>query len=650
MEPTTFALQSTLNLAITWIVTWMPRLLILATTLYILRRTSKRLQYVGEGEQLLVKTVSGKIVHDGPVIIFPSLLTTLSYKKRKGISLSALQYVLVQDSVTGAKTIQSGPNMLLLGPYDVPGTVTNATVLDSRSSLVILDSKTGARRLVIGPLTFIPGPYESIQSREKCISLHANQYILVENTLSGAIKIAKGEQTVWIQPHEKHLGVKEAFSLDGDQQVRLRDTVTGNIRCVRGPKLVFPEATEEVLGSSNAGTKETAIHLLKWEYCHIQDRQTGKVRVVRGEQSIHLGPNDVLTQKKKRAYVIDTMHAVLVRDRETGCQELIQEPQLFVPTAEQEVMEIRNRICLTSNQAVILKDSDGNHHIRFGKEQDLSSFFLPPHWETVTLMWSRGRRREKRDLAITIFDTRPQYMSFEFNCRTSDNVEMVLEGTFFWEVEDIAAMLRFTGDAPGDVCAHARSCFIQLISKVTLQQFMEEFNDIALKAAQSDDSFYTQRGIKIHSLEVTRYACADQSTAIILEQIIAETTNRMNRLSCQESENEVKLAQLHGEEEQENAKTSVLHIQQMHSIEMAKSQGTAEAERCLAFLQKIEDGQSGEGSDASDEGVIGRSSKELAEELWHALRKAEAIKNVSSGTATVYFPPKDAGLVLEHRK
>ena len=112
-------------------------------------------------------------------------------------------------------------------------------------------------------------------------------------------------------------------------------------------------------------------------------------------------------------------------------------------------------------------------------------------------MWSRGRRREKRDLAITIFDTRPQYMSFEFNCRTSDNVELVLEGTFYWEVVSIAAMLRFTSDAPGDVCAHARSCFIALISKVTLQEFMEKFNEIALQAGHADDSFYVQRGIKI---------------------------------------------------------------------------------------------------------------------------------------------------------
>ena len=29
------------------------------------------------------------------------------------------------------------------------------------------------------------------------------------------------------------------------------------------------------------------------------------------------------------------------------------------------------------------------------------------------------------------------FMSFEFNCRTADNVELVLEGTLFWEIKDI---------------------------------------------------------------------------------------------------------------------------------------------------------------------------------------------------------------------
>ena len=115
-------------------------------------------------------------------------------------------------------------------------------------------------------------------------------------------------------------------------------------------------------------------------------------------------------------------------------------------------------------------------HFRYGSSisgggDGERSFFLPPYWEEVSLRWSRGRRRERRDLSITIFDVRPQvgttgykihtdsgdqtihevicirpslspppcrsaiqYMSFEFNCRTSDNVEMILEGTFFWEV------------------------------------------------------------------------------------------------------------------------------------------------------------------------------------------------------------------------
>jgi len=43
-------------------------------------------------------------------------------------------------------------------------------------------------------------------------------------------------------------------------------------------------------------------------------------------------------------------------------------------------------------------------------------------------------------------------MSFEFNCRTSDNVELVLEGSFFWEIVDLKEMLSFTNDTTGDVC------------------------------------------------------------------------------------------------------------------------------------------------------------------------------------------------------
>merc|ERR1711979_50395 len=133
------------------------------------------------------------------------------------------------------------------------------------------------------------------------------------------------------------------------------------------------------------------------------------------------------------------------------------------------------------------------------------------------------------------------YMQFEFTCRTKDNVELLLEGTFFWEVVDLPLMVKNTGDTSGDICAHARSQFIKHVARVTLKEFMDDLATIALKVYQEDKEFYRTRGVKVHSLEVTRYQCADESTSVVLQQIIQETTNRMNRLSQAESENEVKV-------------------------------------------------------------------------------------------------------------
>merc|ERR1712093_282594 len=96
---------------------------------------------------------------------------------------------------------------------------------------------------------------------------------------------------------------------------------------------------------------------------------------------------------------------------------------------------------------------------------------------------------------------------------------------------------------------------------VTLKEFMEELHAIGHKVHNDDKSFYEQRGIAINSLEVTGYRCADASTSQILEQIIQETTNRMNRLSQAESESEVKLFKMQGQIEQEQLNSSLLEIQ-----------------------------------------------------------------------------------------
>jgi len=416
------------------------------------------------------------------------------------------------------------------------------------------------------------------------------------------------------------------------------DPNTGAIKVHRGEQTVLPEPTEELLD----GKKMTAVELKVQEFIKVTDQSTGEIRVERGPSVVFLGPNDrFLGSGKKDSIEVDDEHAVLVRDKATGQLKLITEKQLFFPSANEVIEEVREKISLADHEAVMVKDEAGNYTFHYGNEEKAKqagtprSFFLSPHCEIVTLCWSRGRRREHRDLRIQRFDTRAQYMSFEFNCRTSDNVELVLEGTFFWQVTSMPLMMATTGDAPGDICNHARSQFIRYVSRVTLKEFMEELHAIGHKVHTDDKSFYEQRGISINSLEVTGYHCADPSTSAILEQIIQETTNRMNRLSQAESESEVKLFAMQGQIDQEKLNTELLEIQNRHAQEEALIGGTCEADKAKAFLDGL----------SKDVPNVEHRLK-----MWQMLRKADALESVTQGEAKVFFTPSDTKLTIEARE
>ena len=94
---------------------------------------------------------------------------------------------------------------------------------------------------------------------------------------------------------------------------------------------------------------------------------------------------------------------------------------------------------------------------------------------------------------------------------------------------------------------HARSALIQAVSSVTLETFMASFNTIVSEAAETDVAFYEGRGVRLHGLEVVRFECVDGKTAGVLQEIIQETTNRINRLQKQKSENEVEAERLHSQ-------------------------------------------------------------------------------------------------------
>lgn len=514
---------------------------------------TSRIKFIDKDEQLIIEGLTEQTVINGPKVAFLPLFIK-ACEVKKALSLGPMDYCVTKNILSGEKSVQVGPKILFLQPYDI---IVKQHGLEKRSA----------------------------------ISLKANEYVRVQDNCTGKVRVERGEQ--------------------------------GCI--VPGPNEVWMD-----------GGKCQAMDLQVFEYVKVQDKRTGVVRTERGEKLVFLSEFEEFMGTKKAAVEVDEETSVLVRNKRNGQQRLVTEKALFVPSSDEEILEVRPLIKLADYEACIVRDKTGKDNFYFGRNDEERSFFLPPHSEIVKLLWSRGRRRERRDLTIKTIDLRPMYMSFEFNCRTNDNVELVLEGSFFWEIVDLQAMIQYTNDTTGDICNHARSRFIELVSKVTLQDFMLQFNVIAEKVHQNDDSdFYEQRGVKIHSLEVTGYHCAEQSTAQILEEIIQETTNRMNRLQQQESENEVQLKQIRGDIEEEKARRELLDIQTSNSNAKSKMEGLAESERVKSFLQEL--------GDSFPDMDMATKIK-----LWSTLRKEDALRAVSQGNTKLYFTPKDANLSIEN--
>lgn len=245
-------------------------------------------------------------------------------------------------------------------------------------------------------------------------------------------------------------------------------------------------------------------------------------------------------------------------------------------------------------------------------------------------------------------------------------------------------MVRKTADPRGDVYHHARSALIQSVSGVTLETFMSSFNALVSAAGQTDAQFYEERGVRLHALEVTSYACKDQAQADILQQIIRETTNRINSLQKQKSLSEIErerlqnelalersrqeLAQLKVENEhkialQTQTKDDAVAAQKLaaetllekgrHSLSLAKAEndrrraaGTGDAEG-LRFARSIHRffGELNE--------TLSSSSETLSVYKWLGAQQArtdqleKSTKNLGQGTAKLFLTPADLNLKLQ---
>jgi len=585
-------------------------------------------------EQAVVEKFSETVVINGPGVKIVNPLGYIKSKKRAAEMLSTVEYLYVKDGVNGKERVERGPQLLFLGAYDTVTLRDKATTLSKTEYLVVEDRLTGEKSLVKGPRVWYPsGPFDHYSGTKSAIALQDDEYVRIKDKSTGQRWVQKGKAMIFLEPTWELVGgTRKALTLKSFEYVRLLNSLTGKVTVHRGEQIVVPGPDEELLD----GDKLEAIDLKVDEYVRVEDKQSSEIRVVRGAERVFLGPNErTLDGGKQKAVQVDDERAVLVRDLQSGQLSLFTDKTLFVPGPTEAIEEVRQKIRLSSHEALITKDKHGQLIFHYGNveknAEQPTAFFLPPHEEVVQLWWSSGLRREKRDLCIQVFDCRAQYMWFEFDCRTSDNVELVLEVTMFWEVVDLPKLVRATGNLPGDIFNQARSQFIKHVAKVTLKAFMEELHTISETVHQGDYAFYESRGVKIFSLEVTRYKCSEQRTSEVLQQIIEETTNRLNRLSQAESENEVKIFRMQGQIEQEKLNNELLEIQHRHTHDEARVAGSAEAARAAAFMEGLAE-------------TVPKPEERMA--MWQVLRKTDALSVVSEGGGNLYYTPNDVDLSI----
>mmetsp|Transcript_47411 Transcript_47411/g.110521 ORF Transcript_47411/g.110521 Transcript_47411/m.110521 type:complete len:594 (-) Transcript_47411:132-1913(-) len=541
-------------------------------------------------EQIVVKSDNGWWSREGP---WRGLIDPAKKKElRSATLLQETDYARVAHVRTGTRRVVEGPTLLFADAYENVELVAQKVVLEEKDYCRIRNIRNGTVKTLGGPTIYVPGAYEEIELTAAKPLLEPLQYALVKDSQTGIMRTVHGPQLFFPGPFDVLEGIHDKLVLQRHQYARLIDERTGTERVIVGPATVVPEANERV-------------------------------------------PSGV-----QNGVYVDTDTAVLTLTRTTAQQRLVKAGGVFIPGAYEEVLEERPLIHVEPHEAMVVRDTNGSFTV-FSGAPDGTAFFLPPYTTVWEMQWSTYNGRDEPGSFRTVreIDLRVQMLFFKYEVRTSDNVKLLLEGSIFWQVKDVGKLINTTQDPEGDVWHHSRSALMQAVSRSELDTFMSGFNSIVKEAfdVQAVDSFYKDRGVEVQSMEVTKYAPVDADTAAVLQQIIRETTNRINRLQVQESDNEVAAAKLAADIALEEQRTQFIEAQADNERLLAENQGEAGGVQLAREASTFIDGL--ESSVDSLEDRI---------DLYRMHKKMEAqqadVASIANGQGTLFMTASDISL------
>lgn len=593
---------------------------------------------VTDQEQVLYIKATKREVRNGPFseIIWPHQ----RHEKRKAVRIAQQEYAVVKHEREQTLRHVEGPNLVFLGAYDKLESVEKKIALQKREYIRLVDKLTGSERVVAGPAILVPKASEVWpKGVETCIVVGATNAVITVDTTTGMKRLVRKKGHLVPSPYEEIVKEQQAVLLEPTDYAIVKDLLTGETRNEVGPQQLQQGPYEMILNE----TKKLVLE--KDEYVRLLDEQQGTERIVQGPSMLVPSPTETFSDGIQESVKINSQTAVLVLSRQNGQQRLETSRGVFVPQPYEKVISVQQKRVVLPNQAAVTRDIYSNLTLRSGVNGS-TSFFLEPYTELVAMQWSVYDTPKPVEPVpkkeVTMIDLRAQRMYFSNEVRTSDNVKLILEGTIFWQVKDVRQMISKTSDPSGDVAQRAKSGLIAAVSKNTFQAFMSSFNNITNSAftQQSQDTFYSERGIELQSLELTRFDCVDQETRDVLQQIIQESTNRINRLQQANSENDVNKAKLAADILLEKQKTDLIKTQvnndRLQASLAGQADGAALVENAKAFL---------DGLNESVPGVDDRTDLYRLHQVMDG-RNADT-KNLASGQAKLFITPKDMNLKLQ---
>jgi hypothetical protein len=590
---------------------------------------------------------------------------------RNATVLQSQEYAVVRNQLTGMYMHYAGPQQLFVGPYENLIKVFPKVVLQKQEYARLVDRRTGEESIVKGPQAVVP---ESAQCEKdylkncfmqvhEAIVMKADVSVLVLNRTSGVKSIVEASSggIFTPRPYEEVLDVRNAVVLKQQEYAVIKNNMDGSFHHVLGATLLHLGAYEELVRIN------LKVILHKFEYLRLVDDLTGTERVVEGPHVLVPEPTEVSlkgnSQSKlhhlmvQESTLIDKVHAILVINHVTGQQRLEQTQGMWTPAPYEHFVEQRSLIRVLANEAVIVRNHDGQLTIYDGTNGGVSTpFFLPARSNIVTMSWSvygmpsNDGQQSVGTVVVDKIDMRIQRTFYSYAVRTNDNVQLLLMGTIFWRVENVTKMVLGTSDPSGDVWHHCRSSFMQAVSNTSFDGFMGSFNTLAKDAYSRDvaDGFYEERGVSLLSMEVTRFEAVDDETKATLRKINEETTKQITLLKKQEGENAVQAAKMrsdmalaeestHAELRLENHRTGLIERQMRNDIirKKADAEGASQpfAQHAKSFITAL-----------NDTGVAISDGLELYRTLKQSEYHNNDTKNLASGNANLFLTSKDVQL------